>query len=138
LEGRALSDALRRAIAERRGYCSWDVGHASCTCKWVVTPHSVDKLDVSGQCSPLLAESRTALRQAQGAHDACRAFPGREVVERGTRAMLRTTRAFASLVAAVCWSDTSFRPEPQTTSNAASHDEIVPKELNACAVSVGS
>jgi hypothetical protein len=31
-EGRALQDALRRASATRRGYCSWDVDHAS----WVV------------------------------------------------------------------------------------------------------
>ncbi len=28
LEGRALQDALRRAIAIRRGSCSWDVAHA--------------------------------------------------------------------------------------------------------------
>jgi hypothetical protein len=28
LEGRALQDALRAAIATRRGYCSWDVDHA--------------------------------------------------------------------------------------------------------------
>jgi len=33
LEGRALQDALRRAIAHRRGYCWWTVDHAS----WVVT-----------------------------------------------------------------------------------------------------
>ena len=29
LEGRALQDALRRAIASRRGYYSGDVDHAS-------------------------------------------------------------------------------------------------------------
>src|SRR5829696_7425642 len=28
LEARALQDALRRAIATRRGYCWWDVDHA--------------------------------------------------------------------------------------------------------------
>jgi hypothetical protein len=39
LEGRALQDALRRAIATRRGYCSWDVDHAG----WVVTLHSPDE-----------------------------------------------------------------------------------------------
>jgi hypothetical protein len=36
LEGRALQDALRRAIATRRGSCSWDVDRAG----WVVTLHS--------------------------------------------------------------------------------------------------
>jgi hypothetical protein len=36
LEGRALQDALRRAIAIRRSYCSWSVDHAG----WVVTLHS--------------------------------------------------------------------------------------------------
>jgi hypothetical protein len=35
LEGRALQDAIRSAIADRRGYCSWDVDHAG----WVVTLH---------------------------------------------------------------------------------------------------
>ena len=33
LEGRALQDALRAAIAHRRGSCWWDVDHAG----WVVT-----------------------------------------------------------------------------------------------------
>src|SRR5215207_5980249 len=33
LEGRALQDALRAAIATRGGYCWWDVDHAG----WVVT-----------------------------------------------------------------------------------------------------
>src|SRR5215207_3056400 len=33
LEGRALQDALLRAIATRRSYCWWDVDHAG----WVVT-----------------------------------------------------------------------------------------------------
>jgi hypothetical protein len=28
LDGRALQDALRFAIATRRGYCSWTVDHA--------------------------------------------------------------------------------------------------------------
>jgi hypothetical protein len=32
LEGRELQDALRRAIATRRGYCDWTVDHAG----WVV------------------------------------------------------------------------------------------------------
>jgi len=32
LEGRALQDALRSAIATRRGYCDWTVDHAG----WVV------------------------------------------------------------------------------------------------------
>jgi hypothetical protein len=33
LEGRALQDALRAAIATRSGYCWWDVDHAG----WAVT-----------------------------------------------------------------------------------------------------
>ena len=45
LEGRALQDALRRAIAMRHGYCSWDVDHAS----WVVTLHSPDEHDFYGK-----------------------------------------------------------------------------------------
>ena len=45
LEGRALQDALRRAIATRRGYCSWDVDHAS----WVVTLHSPEEHDFYGK-----------------------------------------------------------------------------------------
>jgi hypothetical protein len=45
LEGRALQDALRRAIATRRGYCSWDVDHAG----WVVTLHSPEELDFYGR-----------------------------------------------------------------------------------------
>ena len=45
LEGRALQDALRRAIATRRGYCSWDVDHAG----WVVTLHSSEEHDFSGK-----------------------------------------------------------------------------------------
>jgi hypothetical protein len=45
LEGRALQDALRRAIATHRGYCSWDVEHAS----WVVTLHSPDEQDFYGK-----------------------------------------------------------------------------------------
>ena len=45
LEGRALQDALRRAIAYRRGSCSWDVDHAG----WVVTLHSPDEQDFSGK-----------------------------------------------------------------------------------------
>jgi hypothetical protein len=45
LEGRALQDSLRGAIATRRGYCSWDVDHAS----WVVTLHSPDEQDFYGK-----------------------------------------------------------------------------------------
>ena len=45
LEGRALQDALRAAIATRRGYCSWDVDHAD----WVVTLHSPEHQDFSGK-----------------------------------------------------------------------------------------
>ncbi len=41
LEGRAL----RRVIATRRGYCSWDVDHAS----WVVTLHSPEERDFYGK-----------------------------------------------------------------------------------------
>jgi hypothetical protein len=33
LEGRELQDALRKAIATRRGYCDWTVDHAG----WAVT-----------------------------------------------------------------------------------------------------
>jgi hypothetical protein len=45
LEGRALQDALRRAITTRRGYCSWTVDHAG----WVVTQHSPDEQDFYGK-----------------------------------------------------------------------------------------
>jgi hypothetical protein len=45
LDGRALQDALRRAIATRRGSCSWDVDHAS----WVVTLYSPEEQDFSGK-----------------------------------------------------------------------------------------
>ena len=45
LEGRALQDALRRAIATRRRYCSWDVDHAG----WVVTRHSLEEQTFSGK-----------------------------------------------------------------------------------------
>jgi hypothetical protein len=45
LEGRALQDALRRAIATRRGFCSWTVDHAG----WVVTLHSPDEEDFYGR-----------------------------------------------------------------------------------------
>src|SRR5215208_3847967 len=43
LEGRALQDALRAAIAHRRGYCWWTVDHAS----WVVTLYSPEEHDCS-------------------------------------------------------------------------------------------
>jgi len=42
-----LLDALRGAIAIRRGSCSWDVDHAGCT--WVVTLHSPEEQDFSGR-----------------------------------------------------------------------------------------
>jgi hypothetical protein len=45
LEGRALQDALRREIAHRRGYCTWDVDHAS----WVVTLHSPEEQEFYGR-----------------------------------------------------------------------------------------
>jgi hypothetical protein len=45
LAGRALQDALRRAIATRRGYCSWDVDDAS----WVVTLHSPEDQQFYGR-----------------------------------------------------------------------------------------
>jgi hypothetical protein len=34
-------------IATRRGSCSWDVDHASCT--WVVTLHSPEEQDCCGR-----------------------------------------------------------------------------------------
>jgi hypothetical protein len=45
LEGRVLQNALRRAIATRRGYCSWDVDHAS----WAVTLHSPKEQSFCGR-----------------------------------------------------------------------------------------
>ena len=45
LEDRALQDALRAAIAIRRGYCSWDVDHAG----WVVTLHSPEEQTFYGK-----------------------------------------------------------------------------------------
>ena len=45
LEGRALQDALRRAITTRRDYCSRDVDHAG----WVVTLHSPEEQDFYGR-----------------------------------------------------------------------------------------
>lgn len=45
LDGRALQDALRRAIATRCGDCSWTVDHAG----WVVTLHSPDEQDFYGK-----------------------------------------------------------------------------------------
>ncbi len=44
-EGRALQDALRRAIATRRGYCWWDVDHGS----WVVTLNSPEEQTFYGK-----------------------------------------------------------------------------------------
>ena len=45
LEERALQDALRSAIATRRGSCSWDVDHAG----WVVTLHSPEEQTYYGK-----------------------------------------------------------------------------------------
>ena len=45
LEGRELQDALRRAIATRRGYCWWDVDHAG----WVVTLSSPEEQTFYGK-----------------------------------------------------------------------------------------
>jgi hypothetical protein len=42
---RALQDALRRAIATRRGYCWWDVDHAG----WVVTLSSPERQEFYGR-----------------------------------------------------------------------------------------
>jgi hypothetical protein len=39
LEGRELQEAIHSAIADRRGYCSWDVDHAG----WVVMLHHPDE-----------------------------------------------------------------------------------------------
>jgi hypothetical protein len=45
LEGRALQDALRAAIATRGGYCWWDVDHAG----WVVTLSSSEERTFYGR-----------------------------------------------------------------------------------------
>jgi hypothetical protein len=45
LEGRALQDALRAAIAVRGGYCWWDFDNAC----WVVTLHSPEEQEFSGK-----------------------------------------------------------------------------------------
>jgi hypothetical protein len=45
LEGRALQDPLRAAIAARRGYCWWDVDHAG----WVVTLDRPERQEFSGR-----------------------------------------------------------------------------------------
>jgi hypothetical protein len=45
LDGRALQDALRAAIATRRGYCSWTVDHVG----WVLTLHSPVEQDFYGK-----------------------------------------------------------------------------------------
>ena len=44
-EGRALQDALRRAIATRRGYCWRDIGHAG----WVGTLDAPERHEFSGR-----------------------------------------------------------------------------------------
>jgi hypothetical protein len=46
LDGRALKDALRRAIATRRGSCPWTVDHAG----WLVTLDSPEEQEFYG-CS---------------------------------------------------------------------------------------
>jgi hypothetical protein len=45
LEGRALQNALRAAIATRRGSCWGDVDHAG----WVVTPSSPEEHEFYGK-----------------------------------------------------------------------------------------
>ena len=45
LEGRDLQDALRAAIATRRGSCWWDVDHAG----WVVTLSSPEEQEFYGR-----------------------------------------------------------------------------------------
>ena len=45
LEGRELQDALRNAIATRRGYCDWTVDHAG----WVVTLLSAEEQTFCGR-----------------------------------------------------------------------------------------
>jgi hypothetical protein len=45
LENRALEDALRAAIATRRGSCFWTVDHAG----WVVTLQSPEEQDFYGR-----------------------------------------------------------------------------------------
>jgi hypothetical protein len=45
LDGCTLQDALRRAIATRRGSCSWPVDHAG----WVVTLLSPDEQEFDGK-----------------------------------------------------------------------------------------
>ena len=45
LEGRALQDALRAAIATRGGSCWWDIDHAG----WVVTLHSPEEQEFYGR-----------------------------------------------------------------------------------------
>jgi hypothetical protein len=43
-EGRTLQDALLSALADRRGYLSWDVDHAG----WLVFLHSPDQETLDG------------------------------------------------------------------------------------------
>lgn len=45
LEGRALQDAIRSAIADRQGYLSWDVDHAG----WVVMMHHPEEQTFYGR-----------------------------------------------------------------------------------------
>lgn len=45
LEGRTLQDALLSAIADRRGYLSWDVDHAG----WLVFLHHPDQETFHGR-----------------------------------------------------------------------------------------
>ena len=45
LPPRPLQDALKGAIADRQGYCAWDVDHAG----WVVTLSSSEEQDFNGQ-----------------------------------------------------------------------------------------
>lgn len=45
LEGRALQDALRSAIADRRGYLSWDLGEVG----WLVVLHHPQEATFHGR-----------------------------------------------------------------------------------------
>jgi hypothetical protein len=45
LEGRALQDALLSAIADRRGYLSWDIDHAG----WLVFLHPPEEQTFHGR-----------------------------------------------------------------------------------------
>src|SRR3954453_14843646 len=71
VDGGALQEALRVAVATRRGYCSWDVDHAG----WVVTLHSPDEQDLSGRTPD--EGTRVGLDVADGTAAGDGAVPGR-------------------------------------------------------------